>query len=369
MLLSIRSTALLAIGLSTATVLPDRKRLVSRQYDTSNPYANWPSYADLPLDSSYPTKAAWGVWGADDVHGALNHITNDTRRQAASEIQTGKAFNLNLELSFMPRPINGERRPLVHLFQPGDGYTDDVMTINTQMSTQFDGLRHFAYSTDGNSSTYQYYNDLIPDYDHVVGWNYTSVLGIQQAAEKGIAARGVLLDYKAWMDARNQTYNPLSTWSVHASELQQVAEWQGLPSNFSRPGDILVVRFGWLAAYGQLNETEKQELVLGPGNYIGLIANEESAEWLWNQKFAIVGADNPAFEEVPFSHELIGGVYGRSLHQVMISGWGQNILEFIDCEKLAPALRAQGRSTFFITVQPVNKNGGIASPPNAMAII
>lgn len=144
------------------------------------------------------------------MNGALNHITNATRKKTAEEIKIGQAFNLNLELSFFPQPANVERRPLVHLFQPGDGYTDDVITFNTQMSTQIDGLRHFAYSINGNTSTYRYYNDLIPDYEDVIGHDYTSVLGIQQAAEKGIIARGVLLDYKAWMDSQNNTFNPLT---------------------------------------------------------------------------------------------------------------------------------------------------------------
>ena len=36
--------------------------LVSRQFDAGDVYANWPSYDQLPLDTSYPTKAAWGVW-------------------------------------------------------------------------------------------------------------------------------------------------------------------------------------------------------------------------------------------------------------------------------------------------------------------
>ena len=104
-----------------------------------------------------------------------------------------------------------------------------------------------------------------------------------------------------------------------ASDLQKVAEWQGLPTNFSRPGDILIVRFGWIAAYSQLNETEKQELVLGTGNYIGLTADDDSAEWLWNQKLAMVGGDNPAFEVLPFTNR-IGGPNGKSFHEVMISG-------------------------------------------------
>lgn len=69
----------------------------------------------------------------------------------------------------------------------------------------------------------------------------------------------------------------------------------------------------------QLNETEKQALVSGPGNYVGLTADDEAAEWLWNQKLSIVGADNPAFEVLPFSNR-VGGANGKSFHQVMIGG-------------------------------------------------
>ena len=88
------------------------KVLVSRQFEPENLYENWPSYDQLPLDPSYPTKAAWGVWvitpseaikldslteilqGADDIEGALNHITNATILAATGEIKLGRAFNL-----------------------------------------------------------------------------------------------------------------------------------------------------------------------------------------------------------------------------------------------------------------------------------
>ncbi|KAF1967022.1 hypothetical protein BU23DRAFT_484812, partial [Bimuria novae-zelandiae CBS 107.79] len=52
-----------------------------------------------------------------------------------------------------------------------------------------------------------------------------------------------------------------------------------------------------------------------------------------------------------------------------VTGWGQIILEFLDLEQLATSLHDANRSTFFLTTQPVNKKGGVASPPNAMAII
>ena len=91
----------------------------------------------------FPTKAAWGVWGADDEYGALNHITNTTRLAAASEIKEGIAIPLNLQLDTPDPPPNPARKPLQHLFQPGDGYTDDVLVMNTQVSTQFEAFAIF----------------------------------------------------------------------------------------------------------------------------------------------------------------------------------------------------------------------------------
>ena len=127
---------------SSSFSTPKPRILTSRQFSPSDPYANWPSYYDLPLDPSYPTKAAWGVWGSSDVHGALNHITNATIFAAGDEIKLGKAINLNMDLNAFVTPINTNRKPLSHLYQPGDGYTDDVVVLNTQVSTQYDGLRH-----------------------------------------------------------------------------------------------------------------------------------------------------------------------------------------------------------------------------------
>jgi hypothetical protein len=47
---------------------PKPRILASRQFDAGDMYANWPSYDQLPLDPSYPTKAAWGVWVIHPSH-------------------------------------------------------------------------------------------------------------------------------------------------------------------------------------------------------------------------------------------------------------------------------------------------------------
>ncbi len=54
---------------------------------------------------------------------------------------------------------------------------------------------------------------------------------------------------------------------------------------------------------------------------------------------------------------------------MLSTGWGQSIMEFLDLETLAAELHALKRSTFFLTIQNLNINSGIASPPNALAIL
>lgn len=48
----------------------------------------------------------------------------------------------SMDLNAFTTPINPARKPLNHLFQPAEGYTDDIVVLNTQVSTQYDGLRH-----------------------------------------------------------------------------------------------------------------------------------------------------------------------------------------------------------------------------------
>ena len=289
----------LTAGINAHAVPKPDSLKVSRRFDPGTDlYANWPSYDDLPLDPSFPTKAAWGVWGAADELGALNHITDGTIRSASSEISLGLAIPLNLQLDMPGPPPNPARKPLQHFYQPGDGYTDDVVVMNTQVSTQFDGLRHFPYSTNNSVETYQWYNDLIADYNDVIGPSPSTVLGIQVAAQKGIAVRGVLLDWARWMDSQNKTFDAFSSTSITADELDAVAEWQGLPADWARPGDALVLRTGWVRQYQTLNQTESVLLPISAGNWIGMDASEASLRWLWEKKLSLVGADNPAFESV-----------------------------------------------------------------------
>ncbi|KAJ7184948.1 hypothetical protein C8R46DRAFT_882565, partial [Mycena filopes] len=221
--------------------------------------------------------------------------------------------------------------------------------------------------------------------------------------QKGVAGRGILLDWGGWMESKNASFDafttaiiiqfpPLSlqTIKIPPTDLDAVAQWQGLdPTSFTRPGDFLVVRMGFTKQYNALSVHEQDVLPFRQGadmQWVGADASDATLRWLWEKKLSIVGSDNPTYESAP----LIGTIESpvpRSLHQVFIGGWGQSIgiqytiflyrdieltswtVEFLDLEALAVACHDLKRYSFFFTLQNLNVIGGIASPPNIMAIL
>lgn len=104
-----------------------------------------PTFDDLPLDKNGPPGNAWGLWGPDDQLGRLNLLTLETVRAAASEIREGIRISLDWPLDKISHsPF--ERHALEHriLNKAPMTMNDDVITLNTQSSTQWDGFRHYG---------------------------------------------------------------------------------------------------------------------------------------------------------------------------------------------------------------------------------
>jgi len=57
------------------------------------------------------------------------------------------------------------------------------------------------------------------------------------------------------------------------------------------------------------------------------------------------------------------------LHEVGLAGWGMILGEMFDLEELAKECARLSRWTFLLTSMPLYVPGGIASPPNAQAIL
>ncbi|PNY23447.1 Uncharacterized protein TCAP_06607 [Tolypocladium capitatum] len=311
-----------------------------------------PPFDALPLRDDGPKGNAWGLFGEDDQCGMLNLLTPENTAKAAREIVDGTRVSTDWPLDSMSNPCFG-RRPLVHTLKEKAprAVNDDELAFNTQSSSQWDGFRHFGFQKEKVFFNGKTQSDL----------QTTTVNGIQAWVDQGgIVGRGVLLDYAAWADARGIEVKPFEAVSIPASTLTAVAASQGTAF---QDGDILFIRSGWIRAYTALPEDGRQALAnhqVPPA--IGLESSEETLRWLWDRSFAAVAGDHPALEAWPCQNPDFW------LHEWLLAGWGMPIGELFDLERLGEECRERKRYTFFFSSVPLKVPGGVASPPNGVAI-
>ncbi|KAL1970762.1 hypothetical protein VTN77DRAFT_2596 [Rasamsonia byssochlamydoides] len=317
-----------------------------------------PSFDNLTLDPSGPKGNAWGLFGKDDQLGMLNLLTPEVVAAAArEEIREGIRFSLDWELDRLAQPAFGRQvfdRKLVH--KAPRTVNDDVLTFNTQSSTQWDGFRHY-----GNQQHKVFFNGHTqPDLEK------SHVLGIDAWVKRGgIVGRGVLLDYADWAERHSIPIKPFESSIIPLATLKEIARENGIEF---RQGDILFVRSGFTAAYEKLSVEEATALGRRESHdFIGVESGEETLRWLWENKFAAVAGDAVAFESSPVTGPQIPQDY--SLHQWCLAGWGMPLGEMFNLEELAAYCREKKRWTFFLSSVPLKVPGGVASPPNAIAIV
>lgn len=315
-----------------------------------------PAFDELPIKPELPPRSAWGVFGEDDEIGTLNLLTPARVASAAALVKTGEVFAMNWELE-QPNPPLFSRQVLEHtVHRRRRNVFDDIYNnFNTQSSSQWDGLRHF-----GNPQ-FGFYNGVT---EEQITDPANSINGIHHWARRGIAGRGVLIDFARFAAANGIAFHPGEGSGITAEQLQAAADWQGLSF---QTGDILLLRTGWIEWYSGLNGAERAQLA-EPGalKASGLAQREDSLRFLWDNHFAAVASDTPSFETAPLPAP--GGETGEALHNTIIGLWGMPIGEMFTLDALASACAADKRYECFFTAAPLNKLGGVASPPNALAI-
>lgn len=184
------------------------------------------------------------------------------------------------------------------------------------------------------------------------------------AESGGIVGRGILLDYTYWASQNGISQDPLTSTTIPLSHLQQLINENKISF---RPGDILFLRTGFTAAYDALSAAEQENLPKRPtADFIGIESTEDTLKFLWNNQFAAVAGDCPSFES-----SLVHGPDKDAtwcLHEWLLAGWGMPIGEMFDLESLSKMCRSKGRWSFFLCSVPLKVPGGVASPPNAVAI-
>jgi hypothetical protein len=81
----------------------------------------------------------------EDQLGTLNLLTPEVVANAAKEIKTGQRVSLDWKLNMPSVPMFG-RQAFGHEIRnkAPRSVNDDVLTFNTQCSSQWDGLRHYG---------------------------------------------------------------------------------------------------------------------------------------------------------------------------------------------------------------------------------
>lgn len=328
-----------------------------------------PTYADLLARQDGFAGCAWGVFGHDDELGTLNHLTPERVRAAVTAVRTGDVVNLDMPLNAFDPGLIPTRKPLQHTLFANNPYHRDeyVDSLYTQSSSQLDGLRHIGHPDVG------FYNGADPD-RFVEGDPF---LGINRFAEHGIVGRGVLVDVDRYLRARGEridhdTSQPIPISDVVAAAREQEATLQ--------PGDILMIRTGWVHHHLHEIDAEQRERNTNPIRCPGLEPSHETVEWLWDNQFAVVATDNfaveawPAQQGSPFvaDAERRGEVkrtgHTGLMHRVLIPLLGMVLGELWALDELAAKCAADGRWDSMLVANPLNLTGGAGSPANAVAI-
>ena len=174
----------------------------------------------------------------------------------------------------------------------------------------------------------------------------------------GIVGRGILLDYVAHAQRNNIKYDPWTRHEITLEDLEAIIKHENLQP---RPADILIIRSGFTKRYNEASDEEQVKGIQQNHDYVGIEGSERMVEWLWDHHFAAIAGDTMAMEAWPPQGDFC-------IHDFSLALWGEPIGELWDLEQLASECGKRQRWSFFFTSAPLNVPGGVATPPNALAI-
>jgi len=310
-----------------------------------------PSFDQLPVKKGAPPESSWGVFGDDDEFGCLNFLTPQGVVEAARLVQNGKVFRLDAKIGFAKPTLFG-RATAAHKVVPLAPFANDdvVDNFNTQEGSQWDGFAHV-----GHRWVERYYNGVQSSEIGPGG-----KLSIHQWAARFVG-RGVLIDAWRFRKAKGRDIRPLERDVITLADLKGALESQGTTI---KPGAILLIHTGWMESYEQCSAEHKGSLSSFENvKAVGIEATREIAAWLWDQRVAAIGTDCPGVEPLPADFSDPGILHYRALPLL-----GLPLGELFVLASLAEDCARDRRYEFMVVSAPMVLEGGIATPPNAVAI-
>ncbi|HZU62128.1 MAG TPA: cyclase family protein [Novosphingobium sp.] len=328
-----------------------------------------PSYAQLLARADAPAGSSWGLFGPADQLGTLNFLSRDSVLGGVLAVRSGEAFSLDLRSDAISPSLAPTRQPLEHhIFQRNDFHHDEwIDKLYTQYGSQIDGLRHIGHPDHG------FYNG----YDPAEFKPGTELLGIHHFAAAPIAGRGVLIDLARYCaEVLGAPIDHLKGQAIPVALVDEACAAQGAEIC---PGDIVILRFGWLDYYRHQAPEEIRANLVQNQFHPGLLQSHDTVAWLWDKRISLIASDNfalecwPAVPDSPFftREERETGVHGAHagiMHRAILPLLGLPIGELWDVDALAEACARDRRYDFLLTVSPMPLVGGVGSPANAIAL-
>lgn len=304
---------------------------------TPSVFAQNPRDVDQGTIEKWMTELSnWRRWGENDVLGAMNLITADTRRAALKLAIEGATVSLARDYARDPKndETSSFRHQVFGVAQSGPFLSDRYSFMyHGSAHSHLDALCHVSHKG-------KMYNGVPRVTATDEGCSSLSILDLKQ----GVTIRGVLIDIPR---LRNIDYLAPGT-PIYAEDLEA---WERQAGITVRAGDLLLLRTGrWSGNQDRAT----------PRSGAGLHASV--APWLKGRDIALIGSDF-ATDVAP------SGIEGASLplHQLLIVAMGVRILDNLDLEALAQEAAQRKRWEFLVTIAPLPVVGGTGSPINPIA--
>ncbi len=344
-----------------------------------------------------PAGSTWGDWGDDDELGRINLVTSEKVLAGIREVETGITFCLSLPLDYPGgTALNQRRHPPavaptedmngapatfynVHMSEMEDFgdpkyvdvWTDDVVTLSLQYSTQWDSLAHVGAEFDADGDGVEeavYYNgyragvDLVGPLDDARGDGgphraFARHLGLEHMAFHGVQGRGVLVDLAHHLG---------DDWmGVDRAMLEEIMAADGV---VVEPGDLLLLHTGFATRVLEWERNPDPKKIHTMCSYLD--ARDASLlEWIADSQISALVADNYAVEGLlgkdrdPDRHSFL------PIHNLCLFRLGVPLGEMWYLHELAAWLRAHGRSRFLLTAPPLRMPGIVGSPVTPIATV
>lgn len=275
----------------------------------------------------------WKRWGAEDERGAANLLTSPHVLRACGTPREGRVFDLGIEVK-KGGPVVGGRMSPLHLMsvdggdysalgREDDGSADDYLFMAVHGSTHVDALSHVW----AEGAMYN-------------GFSYKEVRS-SGAARCGMEKAGGMVTVGHVFDFRNAS--GLQNNRISSADFEAQERASGLEI---RPGDAVLVCTGWMETHAAGGDADSTPTV-----------SPEAADWFADRDVALVGADNPAVEDL--------SVVPLRLHHALLRDRGVYLLELLSLQGAADT----GVSSGLLVVAPLRISRGVGSPVNPLLIV